>query len=475
MDFVFSLIPSTGVPLFDKATGAVLAAALGLLALMALWFVLVFTVMAIRLAVASPAARPAIMAGYKIKWTWRRACVALGLFERVETTRIVDGKTKTKVEKRVPRIRIKTDHFGVRVRVKTLPNVGREELLKHAQHFADTWGCTRVAVIQDKPGTVIIRAVITDPLTQDHPYVESEPSDVFTWDLGIDEWANNATISLKNIPGITVAGLPGYGKSALVNRGMAQWVKSPLIQMATLDGKGGGDFDDVAPRLFHKGGDSIEECNEFLLKMEDLRKRRSACLRRAFKTKSIWNVPGFGKNGGTGVGFTIEWPLVIAVLDEAHTFFRQAKDGGNRKIKDRNALAAQNAQLVEDLVKKGRSVGILIILPTQKPTSDAMPTAIRDNCPIGMSFAVKTDDAAVAALGADIRKWPDANPVNFQGEDYRLVASLARDDAPGFKRIRASYVPDEHVAMRAQENAELVRNPFELIEKFEEENADELV
>lgn len=457
----------SGHPGLDALARAALEVALGLLALALILIALRVLWFLIRWIPASPSKKAALVMAVKVSWSWRRACLALGLYESIERTYVHDGKTRTKTVKRVPRIRIRVDEFGVFVRVRTLPKVGREELLKHGQHFADTWGCTRVAVYQTKPGRVVIRGVQLDPITQELEYTPpSTDADPFVWDLGVDEWADPTEISLRNIPGISVAGLPGYGKSALVNRGIVRWSRSALVQLAVLDGKGGGDYDDMEPRLFAKLGDSIEDANDFFTKLEEHRQLRSSLLRSALGTKSIWNVPGKGKNGGTGIGFTEDWPLLVVVLDEAHTFFVQTRDGGDKTLKRRNALAADNAQKVQQLVKLGRSVGMIVLLVTQKITSDAVPTAIRDNCPIGLSFALKTQDAAVAALGDDIRQHPDANPVNLQGDDYRLVCTLARQDAPGFKRVRAAYVPDEYAAQVATETAELTRDPFESIKTY---------
>ena len=109
---------------------------------------------------------------------------------------------------------------------------------------------------------------------------------------------------------------------------------------------------------------------------------------------------------------------MVLVIDEAHTFFAEVK--GDKELM---ALAAENRRLVEELVKKGRSVGIVTLLATQKSTGDAIPTAIRDVCPVALSFAQRTDEAAVAALGADIRQYPDANPVALQDPAYVGVAS----------------------------------------------------
>ena len=88
-------------------------------------------------------------------------------------------------------------------------------------------------------------------------------------------------------------------------------------------------------------------------------------------------------------------------------------------------------------MKKGRSVGMLVILTTQKSTGDAIPTFIRDVCPVGLSFAQKTVEAAVAALGDEIRDWPDANPINLQDPAYVGVASMKHTSrSPASLRIR---------------------------------------
>jgi S-DNA-T family DNA segregation ATPase FtsK/SpoIIIE len=43
------------------------------------------------------------------------------------------------------------------------------------------------------------------------------------------------------------------------------------------------------------------------------------------------------------------------------------------------------------------------MLLTQRATGDAIPTRIRDNCQVAISFATRTLDGAVAALGEEIR------------------------------------------------------------------------
>jgi DNA segregation ATPase FtsK/SpoIIIE, S-DNA-T family len=94
-------------------------------------------------------------------------------------------------------------------------------------------------------------------------------------------------------------------------------------------------------------------------------------------------------------------------------------------------------------VKKGRSVAMLTVLIAQKQTGDAIPTAVRDVCQFSLSYACKTEDAAVAALGADIRNHAKVSPVRVVGREH-VVAVASLPGRPGFTRIRTPNVAEEH-------------------------------
>jgi DNA segregation ATPase FtsK/SpoIIIE, S-DNA-T family len=320
-----------------------------------------------------------------------------------------------------------------------------------------TWRCTRVAVTQDRPGQVVIRGVRLDPLKfpTEHRPTGDVPDETARWDLGVDEYAQPVSVNLAQVPGVTVAGLPGFGKTSLVNRLLSDWAPSSSVQFACADGKVSaayeGDYADWAQRMFAFVGDDLEEANGLFRHLVELRRARSASVRSVLGVKSMWDV-----------GPSDRWPLVVLIIDEAHTYFRDHK-GSDPKTKKLAALAAENARLVEDLVKKGRSVGLLVILTTQKSTGDAIPTFIRDVCPVGLSFAQKTAEAAVAALSEEIREWPDANPINLQDPTYVGVASMNHQSQPGFTRIRTPYVADADAARIAEQTASLTADPYVLL------------
>ncbi|MGW6138944.1 FtsK/SpoIIIE domain-containing protein [Streptomyces sp. NPDC055140] len=428
------------------------------LAMWAVWWV-------VRYLRADAMTRQSIRQAVRVRRGWKRLAPMLKLSATDKTPTALTSLTNAdgmpvKPRVLVPALKVAHDAYGVIARATCLPGVGLEQFQKAAPHLADAWRCTRVAVTQDQPGSVVIRGVRLDPLKfpiQHHP-TGDVPDETARWDLGLDEYAQPVSVDLTQVPGVTVAGLPGFGKTSLINRLLSDWAPSPAVQFACADGKVSaayeGDYADWVQRMFAFVGDDLEEANSLFRQLVELRRVRSAWLRKVLGSKSMWDI-----------GPSENWPLVVLIIDEAHTYFRDHK-GSDPKTKKLAALAAENARLVEDLVKKGRSVGLLVILATQKSTGDAIPTFIRDVCPVGLSFAQKTAEAAVAALGEEIREWPDANPINLQDPTYVGVASMNHQSQRGFTRIRTPYVPDADAAHVADTTAHLTADPYTLLEAF---------
>ncbi|MFD7736400.1 hypothetical protein ACFV6F_39245 [Kitasatospora phosalacinea] len=65
----------------------------------------------------------------------------------------------------------------------------------------------------------------------------------------------------------------------------------------------------------------------------------------------------------------------------------------------------------------------------------------------------------MAALGDDIRNWPDASPVTLQDPAYVGVAVMAMQGRPGFIRIRTPYVSDADAAHIAEATSHLTADP----------------
>ncbi|MCD9878243.1 FtsK/SpoIIIE domain-containing protein [Streptomyces guryensis] len=406
--------------------------------------------------------RASLRLASRIRRTWRRSAPMLGLAvaDRTPTTGaqlIAKRGRRPEPRTRIPAITTRADRTGVSIRMKTVAGIGVDEVTQQARHLADLWGCARVSVVPDGPGRLLVRAVRFDPLAAPTRYRPglTAPATLRVWPMGEDEYAKPVAAALSNVPGIAVAGLPGYGKTSLINSLIGRFAPSDAVQFAVADGKAetadAGDYAEIAPRLFAFVGDDLAEANKLFTRLVKLRRDRFAAMKRALGTANLWDVNP-----------SAAWPLVILVIDEAHTFFSQPK-GSDKRSRELAALAAENARLVDDLIRKGRSVGFVTIVVTQKPTGDAIPTSIRDNCGIRVSFAQTTQEAAVAALGDDIRQWPDANPVSLQDPAYVGVASMRIQGQEGFTRVRMPEVTPSDTAEVATATAHLTVDPAALL------------
>lgn len=165
----------------------------------------------------------------RVRWGWVRLARMAGLTVTDKTPSLLAQITAQKDDATpaprvlTPKIKVKPDPYGVIVRAKTLPQVGLEEYQKSARFLADAWQCTRVSVLPDGPGRVVIRGVRSDPLTTPtaHRPTGRPPMDLTRWELGVDEYAAPVWVSLANVPGVTVAGVPGAGKTSGVNSSSA--------------------------------------------------------------------------------------------------------------------------------------------------------------------------------------------------------------------------------------------------------------
>jgi len=259
------------------------------------------------------------------------------------------------------------------------------------------------------------------------------------------------TIRSAGVSGVVVAGLAGYGKTSFLNARFCQLAPSAAVQFVLIDGKGGPDYDDLFGRAWLSAKDEPQRVRDHLIVVRDLMVARQHAIRAVLGVKNVWHV-----------GPSESWPLIVVVIDEAHTFLNETK-GTDADSKRLDALARETARLVEELIRKGRNVGFQVILATQKATGDAIPTKIRDNCQVAVSFAQRTSEAATAVLGSDITAAPDEHPRRLTDPVYIGVASMVAQGRPGFTLVRTPYGPDATADRIAAATAHLVRDPRELL------------
>src|ERR671912_471507 len=354
---------------------------------------------------------------------------------------------------RFPAAEVAVDDQGVTATVSAIAGAGLTDYQHAAGYLADTWGCVTVRAEQERPGLIRLRGLYYDPLLAPARVDLSGavPASLTSWWLGWGEDGSPVCIRTAEVSGVVIGGLAGFGKTMLVAHLLGQLAPSPAIQFVLIDGKGGPDYDRLTPRAWLSAKDDLDQVRDVLRQVHRLMVDRQTWISRVLGVTDAWDL-----------GPSPTWPLVLVVIDEAHTFFHERK-GASPEVKAHNALVAELSRLVEELIRKGRNVAIQVMLLTQRATGDAIPTRIRDNCQVATSFATRTLDDAVAALGEEIRQHPDASPVLLNDPAYVGVAVTSLPGRSGFQRVRTPQVDHHQVAAIIHATAGLRADPGELL------------
>jgi DNA segregation ATPase FtsK/SpoIIIE, S-DNA-T family len=392
---------------------------------------------------AQAAAREQARRARRLAAEWPLFAQTLGLGYRDPWTR----------QHRYPAAELVVDDQGVTATLAAIPGAGLADYQQAAGYLADTWGCVTVRAEQQAPGLIRLRGLYYDPLLAparvDLP--GTAPASLASWWLGWAEDSRPVMVRAAEVSGIVVGGLAGFGKTMLVAHFLGQLAPSPAVQFVLIDGKGGPDYDRLVPRAWLAAKDDLDQVRDVLRQVHRLMLDRQGAVAQVLGVTDAWHL-----------GPSRSWPLVVVVIDEAHTFFHERK-GTSPEVKAHNAVVAELSRLVEELVRKGRNVAIQVLLLTQRATGDAIPTRIRDNCQVAISFATRTVDGAVAALGEEIRQHPDVSPVLLNDPTYVGVAVTSLPGRPGFHRVRTPQVDHHQVAAVIRASAGLRRDPAVLL------------
>src|SRR5215218_8324396 len=231
------------------------------------------------------------------------------------------------------------------------------------------------------------------------------------WDpipLGVDEYGEPVSITLAE-RNVLIGGEPGAGKSAALSMVVATAALDPAARVWLLDGKlvELAAWAPVAERLAGPDGEQAIEL------LRDVREEMEARYRELL-ARGIRKVP---REDGL--------PLHLVVCDEL-------------------------AELLRDLVARGRAAGVIVVAATQKPGADVVPTALRDLFGFRQALRCDTPQASDTILG---QGWASAGadasmiPGGQRGVGYLL----AEGERP--ERVKGFHLSDEDARAIAERAA----------------------
>jgi hypothetical protein len=214
---------------------------------------------------------------------------------------------------------------------------------------------------------------------------------------------------------LLLGGEPGAGKSNALSLVVASAALDPEVDLWCFDGKlvELAMWRNCARRFV---GANIEEATEALGELRTEMEARYGLLLEHGLRKV---------DRETGLG------LIVVVIDELALYTQ-----GKGKPRD------EFCDVLRDIVARGRAAGIVVVAATQKPSSDVVPTSIRDLFGCRLAMRCSTRDASDTVLGAG---WAgegysasDLDPVH-RGVGYLLAEGAVP------RRMRSFVLEDGHL------------------------------
>lgn len=284
----------------------------------------------------------------------------------------------------------------------------------------------------DNAARAAVALVRRDPLAKDAPtWPHSDAETLSLWEpipVGIDETGEQVTIALPE-RNMLLGGEPGAGKSVALSLLVATAALDPDVRLHLFDGKL-VELATWAGCADHNVGVSTAHAIDVL---------------RGLQTEMDDRYLSLLANRARKVTPDIGMPLHVLVVDElAH--YLLASDRKER---------TEFAELLRDLVARGRAAGLIVLAATQKPSHDVIPTALRDLFGFRWALRCNTPQASDTVLGAG---WAS---VGYSAADidagHRGVGYLLHEGGEPI-RLRAHHLDDAALATLA-ERAERLRHP----------------
>ncbi|WP_436878879.1 zonular occludens toxin domain-containing protein [Mammaliicoccus sciuri] len=276
--------------------------------------------------------------------------------------------------------------------------------------------------------------------------LQFDPTSMTIWNaVGIN--GETVPLSFKEMAGMVIGGLSGSGKSAGLFTSFVKMVKTGLVDLTIIDGKGGSGewrhFDKVGTliplkRDMETGGRNFEEIADYMDRM----------VREGYQRLDELSELKDGESNFWKSPITPDTPFKVIVIDECQLIF-----GTKPKNKEEREAIERIEDAVGEIVKVFRQAGYCVILATQKPTSDTIPTHIRDNCGLALSFRVSKTVSEMATLGdakdgemvfaTDIPKRLKGMAVMADENGERQMIRYAYLDEKGIERELNEYVEEQ--------------------------------
>ncbi|PXY25131.1 hypothetical protein BAY59_24195 [Prauserella coralliicola] len=259
--------------------------------------------------------------------------------------------------------------------------------------------------------------------------------------FGVDQRGRPVGLPLM-YDNLLIGALPGAGKTFALRVVVLGAAMDPTCELRVFELKGSGDLDAIEAVAHHFGSgaddDTAERCLQSLREVYVELETRAATVKRLAKSgrapenkviRELADDPTLGLH-----------PMLF-VIDECQELFTHPVYGKDA------------ASLCTAIIKRGRALGIMLALATQRPDKDSLPKAISDNVGIRFCLRVTGQPANDMILGTSAYK-NGIRATMLRPSDKGVGWLVGASDDP---QIARSYYVDGPGADKAVQMARYLR------------------
>jgi S-DNA-T family DNA segregation ATPase FtsK/SpoIIIE len=226
---------------------------------------------------------------------------------------------------------------------------------------------------------VVLRVPMSQAKPVPHPLLRSGTADIFTsLPLGVDQRGRPVAVPLIE-SNLLVGSLPGGGKTASLRCVLAGCALDKRVELRIHELKGSGDLESFE-RIAHRYGSGVDD-RTIEACLSDLRELLAELERRAAQLKALRAtardlVPDSKVTPTLAERRSLGLHPIVFVADEIQELFGHETFG------------KEAGQLATTLIKRGRALGLILIMATQRPDKDSLPTGVSANAGIRLCLRV---------------------------------------------------------------------------------------
>jgi S-DNA-T family DNA segregation ATPase FtsK/SpoIIIE len=358
---------------------------------------------------------------------------ALGMRSRGLTVRqmrtALTGVRFENVHGKLPKIRrVRSTPVGERLVLHCRPGQSAELLDTRAEELRAAMRARDVRITRDpdRSDRVITDIIRRDPLaaTANIEWEGTTADQLSMWDavhFGTDE--NGETVRQSLVErSLFLAGEPGSGKSAGMQVVTCHAAKSPDAEILAID-PNRVQFSPWTDRALAVAYDDMDDAIDVLDMVREEGARRLELLEK---------LPGVHRKLTREIAEGEGIPLWVLLIDELayHTSVVGSPNG-------------EFAKKARDVVARFRAAGIIPVFATQRPTSDVVPTSLRDLFSMRTAFRTTTLASSDVILGESwARRGYSATDIDLNNRGVSWL--LAEGSIP--RRIKWAWIPDSQIA-----------------------------